>query len=275
MRQRLEIDVASDQPLGKPKSSLEVVEDIRFLMRDELRGHRLALEFERAELGLRDQRIRSTIVVFGSARARSPEVRKVATASSQPGSCDELDGWYEEARRFGRLVSERGGALAPTDGYLDNVIATGGGPGLMEAANRGASEAGAPTIGFNIQLQVEQHPNAYITPGLAFHFHYFAIRKMHLAMRANALAVFPGGLGTLDELLEILTLKQTRKTRGMPVLLFCRRFWQTAINFEALARYGTISPEDLSLFNIVDSAQEGWEVMLANGLTAGTPLRED
>ncbi len=251
------------------------MQDIEFLLRDELRGHGLALEFERAELGLRDQRIRSTIVVFGSARARSPEARKSGKASDDPGACDELDAWYEEARRFGRLASERGGALAPTDGHLDNVIGTGGGPGLMEAANRGASEAGAPTIGFNIQLPIEQYPNRYITPGLAFYFHYFAIRKMHLAMRANALAVFPGGFGTLDELLEILTLKLTRKTGGMPVLLFCRRYWETVINFEALARYGTISPEDLGLFSIVDSAEEGWEVMLANGLTTGTPLRED
>ncbi len=207
--------MSSDKPAHKTRAAYDVVEDVPFLMRDELRGHRLALEFERAELGLRDHRIRSTIVVFGSARvAASPQ------DPAGPQLYRDLNAWYEEARRFGHIVSERGGALHPIEGYRENVVTTGGGPGWMEAANRGASEAGAPTIGFNIQLPEEQRPNPYITPGLSFHFHYFAVRKMHFAMRANALAVFPGGLGTLDELFEILALKQTRKTVVCPCYFF-------------------------------------------------------
>ena len=262
-------------PVG-PATGLGVVEDVQFLMRDELRGHRLSLEFERAEFGLRDHKIRSTIVVFGSSRARPPEERQDKLHVSLDEACDDLDRWYDVARTFGRIVSERGGAMsAAADGFRENVIATGGGPGLMEAANRGARDAGAPTIGFNIELPVEQKPNAYISPGLVFHFHYFAVRKMHLAMRANALAVFPGGFGTLDELFEILTLKQTRKTRGMPVLLFCRKFWRTVIDFEALTRYGTIDEYDRDLFSIVDTAEEGWECLMASGLALQPPLHEN
>ena len=144
----------------------------------------------------------------------------------------------------------------------------------MEAANRGAAEAGAPTIAFNISLPDEQPPNKYVTPKLSFQFRYFAIRKMHFAMRANALAVFPGGLGTMDELFEILTLKQTRKTPSMPVVLFCRSYWEEVVNFAALAELGTVSESDLTLFQIVDSAEEGWQAMVKHGLTTQTPLRE-
>lgn len=260
-----------------PARGHPAVEDIPFLMRDEMRGHRLALEYERAELGLKDHHIRSTVVVFGSSRAKPAETLAEDAETGPAGSdgCDELHAWYEEARSFGRIVSERGGALTPVGGFRDNVITTGGGPGLMEAANRGASEAGAPSIGFNIRLPTEQKPNKYITAELNFHFHYFAVRKMHFAMRANALAVFPGGFGTLDELFEILTLKQTRTTRGMPVLLFCKTYWRTVVNFEALVKYGTISREDLAFFDIVDTAEEGWDRMLERGLTTATPLRED
>lgn len=258
-------------------------EDQAFLMREEMRAQRLALDYERAELFLRDQRINSTVVVFGSARARPLLDPATTQSGGVPAGCDpatsdadrELGRWYDEARTFARIVSERGGALTPAKGIKDNVIATGGGPGLMEAANRGAHEAGAPSIGFNINIPTEQRPNSYITPGLCFQFHYFAVRKMHFAMRANALAVFPGGFGTLDELFEILTLKQTRRTRGMPVLLFCRRYWERVVNFQALADYGTISASDLSLFDIVDSAEEGWHCMVRRGLRVSTPLRED
>ncbi len=263
---------------GGLESSYGSLSDTSFLMRDEMRGHRLALEYERAELGLKDQRIRSTVVVFGSARAKPTARRGGGSGEHKQAGCfsgSDLSDWYQEAREFGRIVSERGGALSPVGGFRDNVIATGGGPGLMEAANRGAHDAGAPSIGFNIRLPLEQVPNKYITPELSFNFHYFAVRKMHFAMRANALAVFPGGFGTLDELFEILTLKQTRKTRGMPVLLFCKQYWKTVVNFEALAEFGTISPDDLGLFEVVDSAEEGWERMLENGLTVATPLRED
>lgn len=266
-------------PRNSKLRGLLAFEDHDFLMRDDLRATRLSLEFSRAELTLIERRIKSTVVVFGSARAR---LRKSARSRSGGTSIsiknrtlnEYLADWYDEARKFGRMVSERGGALAPIEGVHENVITTGGGPGLMEAANRGASEAGAPTIGFNIDLPTEQAPNPYITPDLSFHFHYFAVRKMHFAMRANALAVFPGGFGTLDELFEILTLKQTRKVGGMPVVLFCREFWNRVVNFEALAEYGSISRDDLKLFAFADSAEEGWEAMLERGLTLSTPLRE-
>ncbi|KUO66024.1 MAG: 3-isopropylmalate dehydrogenase [Alphaproteobacteria bacterium BRH_c36] len=267
-------------PKHKPAKSVRghpVVEDIAFLLRDEMRGHRLALEYERAELELKDHHIRSTVVVFGSSRTKATEALfdDVESGPVDRTGCPGLHAWYEEARTFGRIITERGGALSPVGGFRDNVITTGGGPGLMEAANRGASEAGGPSIGFNIRLPTEQKPNKYITPELNFHFHYFAVRKMHFAMRANALAVFPGGFGTLDELFEILTLKQTRTTRGMPVLLFCKEYWRTVVNFEALVTYGTISREDLALFDIVDTAEEGWDRMVERGLTTATPLRED
>jgi uncharacterized protein (TIGR00730 family) len=258
---------------------LDSLTDQAFLQRDEMRGQRLALEFAHAELGLKDRGVKSTVVVFGSARAvESSSQRRDGKAKnsrrSRRTSPDFACKWYEEARTFGRIVSERAGALTPKDGILENVITTGGGPGMMEAANRGAADAGAPTIGFNIQLPAEQEPNLYITPGLSFTFNYFAVRKMHFAMRANALAVFPGGFGTLDELFEILTLKQTRKTGGMPVVLFCKDYWREIVNFEALARHGMIAKEDLSLFTIVNSAEEGWEAMLEGGLAISTPLRE-
>lgn len=256
------------------------IEDIHFLKRDEMRGHRLALEYELAELGLKDQHIRSTVVVWGSARAK-PVLKHAASAGRQGGGrsrCDDLDAWYQEAYEFGSIVSERGGALSPVGGFRDNVIATGGGPGLMEAANRGAKDAGAPSIGFNIQLPMEQQPNRYITPKLNFRFHYFAVRKMHFAMRANALAVFPGGFGTLDDLFELLTLKQTRKTRGMPVILFCKYYWKRVVDIEALVKYGTISEEDFEFFDTADTAdtaEEGWNRMVERRLTVATPLSED
>ncbi|MFY0610806.1 MAG: LOG family protein [Hyphomicrobiaceae bacterium] len=256
-------------------------EDRDFLMREEMRANRIALEFSRADLLLRDQGVKSTIVVFGSARTRASKQKRSGQPSTQKRQrgakqlpSQDLSTWYAEAREFGRISSERGGALSPVDGVRENIIATGGGPGIMEAANRGAAEAGAPTIGFNISLPTEQRPNKYITPGLSFQFQYFAVRKMHFAIRANALAIFPGGLGTLDELFEVLTLKQTRKITGMPVILFCRGYWERVIDFSALLEMGTISAKDIDLFKIVDSAEEGWQAMLEYGLTTPTPLRE-
>jgi uncharacterized protein (TIGR00730 family) len=212
------------------------VEDADLLLRDEMRAVRFALEYAKAELSLRDCGVRSTIIVFGSivfgsAQIPSPEQAETLLREAKGTPAFERVNqrvrqmpWYELARAFGRLVSERGGALAAEGGLRDNVIATGGGPGIMEAANRGASDAGAPSIGFNISLPAEQEPNPYSTPELTFRFHYFAMRKMHLAMRANALAVFPGGFGTLDELFEILTLQQTRKAPPMPIVLFGRDY---------------------------------------------------
>lgn len=219
--------------------------DQDFILSDAMRGMRFMMEYAKAEMALREWGVRSTIVVFGSARVREdgdgPQAR-----------------WYREAREFGRIASLRGGALDHNGGKRDNVIATGGGPGVMEAANRGARDAGAPTIGFNITLPHEQVPNPYTTPELTFRFHYFAMRKMHLAMRANALVVFPGGFGTFDELFEVLTLSQTGKATRIPVVLVDREYWTTVVDFDALARYGMIRQDDLSLFHFAGSAEEVW-----------------
>lgn len=233
--------------------------DEDFILGDSMRGARFMMEYAKAEEHLRRHRIESTIVVFGSARIRA-------------GGGDWHEGVYQAAREFGRIASERGGALAQGGELRRNVIATGGGPGVMEAANRGATEAGAQTIGFNITLPHEQAPNPYITPGLSFQFHYFAMRKMHLAMRARALVVFPGGFGTLDELFELLTLDQTGKAPRLPVVLYDRAFWTRIVNFEALAEAGMISPDDLTMFEFADSAEDIWASLLLRGLDV-VPLR--
>jgi uncharacterized protein (TIGR00730 family) len=260
------------------RSYLLPVEDTTFLLRDEMRAIRFALEYGKAELLLRDWGVRSTVVVFGGARVPSPELAEsllknargreaVALAKKRAASAV----WYDQARLFGKIVSQRGGALVSDDGPRDNVIATGGGPGIMEAANRGAVDAGAPSIGFNITLPHEQEPNAYSTPDLTFRFHYFAMRKMHLAMRANALAVFPGGFGTMDELFELLTLQQTGKAPPMPIILFGSAYWNKIINFKALVEFGMINAQDLELLEIVDDAEAAWTAMLRRGLKAHTP----
>jgi len=262
----------------RSRSYLLPIEDSEFLLSDELRGIRFALEYSKAEMLLRQWGVRSTVIVFGSARTPSPERAEAMLRAAQ--SPEELatarrrarlSVYYEQARAFGQLVSERGGALKESGGMRDNVIATGGGPGIMEAANRGAREAGAPTIGFNIVLPMEQEPNPYTTPELTFRFHYFAMRKMHLAMRANALTVFPGGFGTLDELFEILTLIQTHKAPPVPVVLFGRDYWRQVINFDAFVEHEVVSPDDLKLFDIVDDAEEAWDVLIRRGLKAHTP----
>ncbi len=254
-------------------SYLLPVEDKDFMLRDEMRDIRFALEYAKAEHLLRDWGIRSTIVVFGSARVPSPEqiaeADAAATLDAQKADVERMKrhgAYYEAAREFGRIVSERGGAHAPQNRWRDNVVATGGGPGIMEAANRGAFETGAPSIGFNITLPMEQEPNAYTTPELTFRFHYFGMRKMHLAMRANALVVFPGGFGTLDELFEILTLVQTRKAPAIPIVLFGRRYWQRIINFEALIEEDMIRSEDLALFEFADTAADAWDALVKRGL---------
>ncbi|MFO1055979.1 MAG: TIGR00730 family Rossman fold protein [Dongiaceae bacterium] len=257
------------------RSYLLPVEDTEFLLRDELRGVRFALEYEKAELILRDWGIRSTVIVFGSARVPSPEQAEAELAAARGAEALERARHragqvphYEAARRFGRIASRLGGALSVRDGGRDNVIATGGGPGIMEAANRGASEVGAPSIGFNITLPSEQQPNRYTTPDLTFRFHYFAMRKMHLAMRANALIVFPGGFGTFDELFEVLTLQQTRKAPPMPVVLYDRAYWREVIDFEALVRHDAIEAADLALFDFADDPEEAWHAMVRRGLEA-------
>lgn len=223
--------------------------DQDFLLGDSMRGVRFLMEYAKPEEALRAWGVRSTLVVFGSARVR------------------EGHRWYDEARAFGRLASERGGALRGRVGEpRDNVIATGGGPGIMEAANRGAVDAGAPSVGFNITLPHEQEPNAYSTPELTFRFHYFAMRKMHLAMRANALVVFPGGFGTFDEMFEMLTLRQTKKAPPVPVVLVGKAYWTSVIGFDALVEYGMIAASDLNLIGFAEDAEGVWAELLARGL---------
>jgi hypothetical protein len=249
--------------------------DPDFLLGDSMRGVRLQLEYEKAEEILRSWTVRSTIVVFGSARVLSHgNADKDASAATLPPRLESRarvrqEDWYEAARSFGRIASERGGALNVDGGARDNVIATGGGPGIMEAANRGAMEAGAPSIGFNIGLPREQEPNAYTTPELTFQFHYFAVRKLHFAMRANALVIFPGGFGTLDELFELLTLMQTTKMCHIPVVLVDQDYWSKLINFKHLVQEGMVAPEDLELFSYADGAENAWSELLRLGLNTG------
>ncbi len=244
--------------------------DPDFLLGESMRGIRFFLEFAKAEERLRSWGVRSTVVVFGSARPHVDERRgALSGATAQPDA--RVARWYEQAREFGRIVSQRGGAMTPVDGMRDNVIATGGGPGIMEAANRGAFEVGAPSIGFNIQLPHEQEPNPYTTPDLTFQFHYFAMRKMHLAMRAAALVVFPGGFGTLDELFEILTLVQTGKAPRIPVVCFDKEYWMRLINFAALVQDGMISSADFDLITFANDAEAAWEALVAAGICTRTP----
>jgi uncharacterized protein (TIGR00730 family) len=246
--------------------------DPDFLLGDSTRGLRFMLEYQKAEERLRAWGIRTTVVVFGSARVLQGGSGDpgAATAPLPPHAAPRAGlasaHWYDEARKFGRIASERGGALHPIDGVLDNVIATGGGPGIMEAANRGAADAGAPSIGFNIGLPFEQEPNAFSTPDLTFQFHYFAMRKMHLAMRASALVVFPGGFGTMDEMFELLTLRQTEKAPVIPIVLFDRAYWSKVINFEALLAEGMIAEDDLALFDFAETAEEAWNCLVEKGL---------
>ena len=225
--------------------------DQDFVLGDSTRGIRFQLEYQKAEENLRRWGVASTVVFWGSARAREGDGR----------------GWYEGAREVARIVSERGGAKLDHLGPRQNVVATGGGPGIMEAANRGAADAGAPSIGFNITLPREQEPNPYSTPDLTFRFHYFAMRKMHFAMRAAALVVFPGGFGTLDELFEILTLRQTGKMdQPIPIVLYDGAFWRKAINFRAFWEVGLFEERDLDLFGFADTAEKAWQELLRRGL---------
>ena len=224
--------------------------DSSFLLGDSMRGVRFLLEFAKADETLRAWNIHSTIVVFGSARI------------AEDGPPDHAR-WYAQARRFAERASREGGALAGEGAPHENVIATGGGPGIMAAANRGADDVGAPSIGFNISLPLEQEPNPWSTPALTFRFHYFAMRKMHLAMRANALVVFPGGFGTLDELFEILTLRQTGKMRPVPVILVDPSFWTDLIRFDVLVAHGLVSQADLDLIRFAADGDDAWNQLSA------------
>jgi len=227
--------------------------DQEFLQGDSTRGIRFQLEYQKAQEALRAYGIVSTLVVFGSARVRENGPGRQAF-------------WYAEARAFGRIASLEGGARGGPPHA--NVVATGGGPGTMEAANRGAYDVGAPTIGFNITLPREQEPNPYTTPALTFRFHYFAMRKMHFAMRAKALVVFPGGFGTFDELFELLTLSQTGKMPRIPIVLVDQDYWRKVINWPALQEHGVISAADLSLLEFARDGAEAWAILKQTGIGA-------
>lgn len=249
--------------------------DHDFLLQDDLRAVRLQLEYLKPQLTLEKHQIDATIVVFGSARFLSPEqaqhdARMAEQALAEEPENDSLKGnlkraqralknsaYYQQAMEFARIATEHN--LRHNDENL--MIVSGGGPGIMEAANRGAMEAGGESIGLNIVLPHEQRPNPYITPEYCFQFHYFAIRKMHFLQRARALVAFPGGFGTLDELFETLTLVQTKKSEPVPIVLVGSEFWRRAIDFDLLVEEGTIAEYDLDLFQIVDSAEDAWQAI--------------
>jgi uncharacterized protein (TIGR00730 family) len=249
--------------------------DREFIDLEELRPVRIQLELLKPEMLLTELDVRSTIVVFGSARTKPPDVaaklvrdaeralkKKPRSAALKKALAKAkrqqlASRYYDEARKFSRIVTR----ASQNDKKRDFVVVTGGGPGIMEAANRGAWEAKGKSIGLNITLPHEQWPNPYMTPELSFQFHYFAIRKMHFLMRARAMVAFPGGFGTLDELFETLTLVQTTKKHPFPILLFGRAFWTRVINFQALAHEGVISPKDIDLIQFVETAEEAWSAI--------------
>lgn len=259
-------------------------EDLELLARGELRPVRLQLELLKPELSFQEQAICSTIVVFGStqvvdaeraqsrlaaaraAAAAAPDDPALGRAVSRAERLAAKSGYYDTAREFARLVSQH----CQQGDRCECVIVTGGGPGIMEAANRGAADVRAKSIGLNITLPTEQAPNPYITPELCFQFRYFALRKMHFLLRAKALVVFPGGYGTLDELFEVLTLRQTRRMQVIPVVLVGREYWRRVVDFDFLADEGVIADEHLRLFDYAESAAETWQKILA--FEAGPPL---
>ena len=278
----LQAHARDDQPLDADAYRLAFA-DPEFLLRRETRGIRMQLEMLKPELGQHEQGIQSTVVVFGSARFPSPETANTSLLAAQANLAkinaerDNIEAlrdaqdallvaerhirnayYYDQARLFARMVAAHSQPL-PMGKQL--FICTGGGPGIMEAANRGAHELGAPTVGLNIVLPHEQSGNKYITPSLNFKFHYFALRKMHFMMRAKALVAFPGGFGTLDELFEVITLVQTGKAKPLPIVLFGSDYWKRLINFEVLIEEGAISPQDLNLFHYVDEPQEAWDII--------------
>ena len=238
-------------------------QDADFLLREDLRPVRFQLELLKPELLLNEAKIASTMVFYGSARIPAPDMANALVASAtnaeQKAVAERLKAkshYYEVARDLARLASR---TPADADGNRQFVVCSGGGPSIMEAANRGAREEGQETIGLNIVLPHEQLPNPYVTPELSFQFHYFALRKMHFLLRARAVAVFPGGFGTFDEMFELLTLIQTGKVRPLPILLFGRDFWNRVVDFQGLADEGVISPHDLDLIHWSEDAEEAWD----------------
>ncbi len=267
--------------------SYEVAEeDKEFIYSDEARGVRLQLDYLKAEVKMQKHGIDHTIVVFGSARIvefdtamkelkkieeeleKEPHSESLLRSLKKAESIVRKSIYYDEARNFGQLVGRSG--KAPEDCHV--TLMTGGGPGIMEAANRGASDVGAKSIGLNIELSHEQHPNPYITPELCFQFRYFAMRKLHFMQRAKALVVFPGGFGTMDELFEVLTLIQTKKTPPIPIILLGREYWSRMIDFEFLQEEDAIAPQDLDIITYVDNAEEAWHAILRWHKKHKTPL---
>ncbi len=245
------------------KSYKLAFQDNEFLLREELRPVRFQLELLKPEMLLDEAKVASTLVVYGSARIPQPEKADALLAAATDDRSRTIakrlkanSHYYDEARKLGQLASSCG--IKDEHGNRHFVVCSGGGPSIMEAANRGARDVGADTIGLNIVLPHEQAPNEYVTPDLSFQFHYFALRKMHFLLRARAVAVFPGGFGTFDEFFELLTLVQTGKIEPMPILLFGKAFWERVINFEELMLEGVISPKDLDLFQFVETAEDAW-----------------
>lgn len=253
-----------------PESNRLAFADPEFLLRRETRGIRFQLEMLKPDLAQHDMGIEHTVVVFGSARFRSEEeAHKTLILAKDNGDAQSIAQaqtlvrnarFYEQARALGHLITKYN-ATQPTDRKM--YICTGGGPGVMEAANRGAQEAGGISVGLNIALPHEQHPNPYITPGLSFKFHYFALRKMHFMMRAKALVAFPGGFGTLDELFETLTLVQCKKAKPVPIVLYGSSYWKRLFNIQVMVEEGVIAAEDVDLFRYCDSVDEAWEFIRA------------
>ncbi|MBU0485072.1 MAG: TIGR00730 family Rossman fold protein [Proteobacteria bacterium] len=260
----------------RSKSYMLAYNDPEFMMSDALRPVRLQLELLKPELVQQEHDIQATVVIFGGTRVPEEHIARERLVEAENRAAEDPNSetcrcriksaqrvlakahYYEEARKLGRMLSE----VCLVGLGCNLVVLTGGGPGIMEAANRGAHDAGAKTMGLNIVLPHEQEPNPYITPELCFQFHYFSIRKMHFLMRAQALVAFPGGFGTLDELFETLTLIQTKKIKPLPVLLFGRKFWEKAINFEFLLEEGVIDPDDLNIFRYVETAEEATRIIL-------------
>jgi uncharacterized protein (TIGR00730 family) len=242
--------------------------DPEFLLRRETRGLRMQLEMLKPESDQQAQGIENTIVVFGSARFPAPEqANEALAAAKKSGDAAAIvlaerhvrnSKYYDQARLFSRLVAAHSKASSPQEQLF---ICTGGGPGIMEAANRGAHELGMPNVGLNIALPHEQKSNPYVSPSLNFKFHYFAMRKMHFMMRAKALVAFPGGFGTLDELFEVITLVQTKKAKPVPIVLFGSSYWKRLLNFDVLIEEGAIAPEDLDLLTYVDDPQDAWDAI--------------
>ena len=262
---REEAEVAN-QPTSSPQTEDPAYrlafQDLDFLLRPDLRAVRFQLELLKPELLLNEANIESTLVMYGSARIPEPEKADALVAAAATDEqrliAERLKAkskYYDEARRLARIASR----VAESDGKKQFVVCSGGGPSIMEAANRGATDEGKESIGLNIVLPFEQLPNPYVTPSLSFQFHYFSLRKMHFLIRARAVAVFPGGFGTFDECFELLTLIQTKKISPIPILLFGEEFWRRVVNFDALVEEGVIAPADLDLFKFVETAEEAWD----------------